>query len=71
MDKNKLIRAAHTFGAEARANHRSNTMNADDRADLVHQAGVSRWGELPSELTEELYAAFSKGHSAEDKYHEY
>ena len=71
MDKEKLLKAAHTFGAEARANHRASIMNADDRADLAHRAGVSDWKDLPLELTDQLHEAFYKGHSVEAKYHEY
>lgn len=71
FDKEKLIKAAHIFGAEARANHRSSIMNADDRADLAHRAGVSSWRDLPLELTDDLHGAFYKGHCDEGKYHEY
>lgn len=71
MDREKLIKAAHTFGAEARANHRSNVMSADDRADLAHEAGVSSWREFDSELTSQLRDSFYKGHCDEGKYHEY
>ena len=69
MDKQKLLSSARSFGAEARANQRSSSMNKDDRDDLIHTAGVSKWGDFPKELCEELQAAFEEGFQAESKHY--
>lgn len=67
MDKQKLLSSARSFGAEAKANQRSSFMAGDDRKDLAHIAGVSKWGDLPEELRDELQAAFHDGFEAESK----
>lgn len=67
MDRQKLLNSARNFGAEARANQRSSFMTKDDREDLIHTAGVSKWGDIPEELREELQAAFYAGFQAESK----
>ena len=67
MDKQKLLNSARSFGAEARANQRSSFMAGDDRKDLAHVAGVSKWSDLPEELRDELQAAWNAGFEAESK----
>lgn len=67
MDKQKLLSSARIFGAEARANQRSSFMTKDDREDLIHTAGVSKWGDLPEELRDELQAVWNHGFEAESK----
>ncbi|KJH70282.1 hypothetical protein [Aliterella atlantica] len=67
MDKQKLLSSARSFGAEARANQRSSFMTKDDREDLIHTAGVAKWGDLPEELRDGLQAAWNEGFEAESK----
>lgn len=67
MDKQKLLSSASSFGAEARANQSYSFMTKDDRDDLIHTAGVSKWGDIPEDLRDELLAAFSDGYQAESK----
>lgn len=69
MDKQKLLSSAHSFGAEARANQRTSFMAGDDRKDLAHVAGVSKWSDIPEELRDELQAAWNAGFQAESKYY--
>ena len=44
-------------------------MTADDREDLIHTAGVLKWGDLTDVLRDELQAAFYAGFQAESKYY--
>lgn len=69
MDRQKLLYRARDFGAEARANCRSNIMTKADRDDLTYAAGISRWGDIPEDLRRELQAAFVEGYKSESKYH--
>ena len=69
MDKQKLLSSAHSFGSEARANQRISFMTKDDREDLIHTAGVSKWSDLTDVLRDELQAAFYAGFQAESKYY--
>ena len=67
MDKQKLLNYARILGAEARANQKASFMTADDRKDLIASAGVSKWGDLPDEITNEIQSAFYTGFQSESK----
>jgi hypothetical protein len=62
----RLLKIAHEFGAEAYANGRT-MCNADDRADMAHYYGVSRWSEIPEDERNQLIDAFFQGVATEKK----
>ena len=69
MDRQKLLNYARNFGAEARANYRKSFMTKDDREDLITEAGVSKWSDIPEDLCQELQAAFDSGYQSESKHY--
>lgn len=67
MDRQKLLRIAREFGAEARANEFSQYITKADRESLIYHAQVKEWGDIPEDLRNELMTAYREGYKSESK----